>query len=477
MNTPRLNPPPRRKSGQTLIFMTMVIVMLAFAALFYFDTNKVLHVKAVSRNAGDAAALAGARWQAITLNLVGSLNVAQALAITDSVEDGNPNSAEAELISDLQRRITFSGPLFGFLASQQAAKHNGLFNNPEFENTLRQHASMARNVYPEIYANPFPAVDGRSGWLEYADMLDLLAEHGVAVEAPRQFYSYYEHYNHLLLNPSFYDAIAGRSWCWFYHNAYDELQSYSSWADWEPLPGRRFEPPVNSEINNLRLRRVRVRDSVPELPPASEWENEMDDLQDALDRLEFTDWETYLEVNYRWAYYNSSRWSGWTDDIPDGFPWDGEIREEYNYGGADAAVLVETDSERHTSFRGGDTVRWTAAAKPFGTLEGPSTPNAHGLVLPAFREVRLIPVDTSFSGGQGRLRPGWTEFILFHLPDYVRFGPEVLPSGNWYANQLRTWEDPEFRLDGVEWLLEYSGSCTEPSGGGGGNTGGTYHGH
>lgn len=467
-----------RKSGQTLIFMALVVVMVAFAALFYFDVHKILHVKGVSRNAGDAAALAGARWQAISLNMVGSLNVAGAMAITDDLSAGRADSPEAELIADLQRRIAFSGPMFGFVASQQAAKNNGLFNQEEFARDLRSHAHLVRNEYHLLYSQPFtPSGTFGTAWEEVAGMLDLMADHGVAVHAPWQYYRNYSHMDHLLLDPAFYDAIAGRSWCWFFYNAFDELQNYNHWTDWDDLPLIVEQQPVNAEIYSLQLRRVRVRDRIPVLPSGDDWQSTLENLRDALENFEARDEAAYGDFDADWAFYND-RWGSWSANIPDNFPWDGEIRSQYDYAGADAAVAVRATTDRHTDFQGADTVNWSAGAKPFGSLEGNARPNTYGLVLPAYTDVRLVPIDATMTGGGGQLRPGWLEFIMVYLPMYIEYGPGVLPNGNWYANQLRAWEIGEFRRAGVDWLLENSDSChIPPPGGGGGGDGGTYRGH
>jgi len=468
--------PATRKSGQTLIFMTMVVVMIAFAALFYFDVHKNLHVKGVSRNAGDAAALAGARWQAISLNVIGSLNVAQALSHLDSLSAGEPPGPDADAIAELQRRLAFSGPLFGFLTAQQAAKNNGIFNQDAFRRSINSHIEVIENEYARFMPEPFqPVAPFINGWLEYADMLSLLAEHGIAVNAAWDYFLGYSHHNHLLLNPAFYDAIAGRSWCWFYHNAYDELQEYSSWLDWNDLPPIQQTPPINSEVFGLNTRRLRVIDSVPLLPPENTWADTMNSLR-ALIQDADPELRTAYEAN--WSFY-SGHWSSWTRRIPSGFPWDGEIRAEYDYGGADAAVQILAETQRHTGFRGGDQIQWTAGAKPFGTLAGPDGPvpaSRYGLILPAFTDVRLIPIDASLSAAGGALRPGWLEFILNHLPNYMNDGPSALPPGNWYANQLILWEQSAFRESGIGWLLYNHARCHQP-GSGPGPSGGTSHGH
>ena len=81
----------RRRRGQVLIFALVAMVILVFVALWNFDLHKIIAVKAVSQNAGDAAALAAARWQGLSLNLIGDLNILQAA----SLMQGDTNAAAA----------------------------------------------------------------------------------------------------------------------------------------------------------------------------------------------------------------------------------------------------------------------------------------------------------------------------------------------------------------------------------------------
>jgi sugar phosphate isomerase/epimerase len=113
--------------------------------------------------------------------------------------------------------------MYGYISAQQAAKRNGLFNQQDFARAVYNHASVVRSEYGLIHSEPFtPSGAYGSAWEEVADMLELAADHGVAVEAAWQYYASYANMNHLLLNPGFYDAVAGRSWCWFYFNAFNE---------------------------------------------------------------------------------------------------------------------------------------------------------------------------------------------------------------------------------------------------------------
>jgi hypothetical protein len=167
-------------------------------------------------------------------------------------------------------------------------------------------------------------------------------------------------------------------------------------------------------------------------------------------------------------------------DVPD-FPLTGTLREQYDYTGADAAVRVEARTERLTPGAGGasvtNKVTWTAASKPFGTLEDEQPPHRLGLVLPAFHEVRLFPVDASSAPSGGGYNIEWRRHIELHLPQYMVEGPDP-GSSCWFCQQLVTWEDPMFRQEGVTWLATNSYRCTIHGGGGGPHHGGgSVHAH
>ena len=478
----------KRREGQTLIFMAMVVLMIAFAALVYFDISKVFHVKSLSNNGADAAALAGARWQAISLNLIGSLNVAQAAALTDALSSGNAESEEMLLIADLQRRIHFSGPMLGLVAAQQAAKQNGVHNNEEFESEMRSHVSRVLLEYT-AFDEPFvPSGGFDNGWQELADMYSLVGEQGMAVQPALQYYGIPTG-PHILLSPDFYDAVRGRNWCWFYWNAYGVLLSYTNYTDWgltvDDLEGVDIDP-HNAEFLSLQLSQGWVLDRVPVLPTGSEWEESFTDLIEA---IQSADPLVLEQVRVEWSTYNPE-WGGWIT-LDDGFPWDREIRQEFDYGGGDSVMTVRTETPRLSNVANlgkeendefvENRLSTIAAAKPFGSLPGEDglvPPNTYGVVIPAFTDVRLIPVGTANSTGQGGHREGWVEFVVTILPAYLESGPIVLSNwpGNYFAQQLVTWEIPGFRQAGITWIENYADTCRQPSGPGGGPGGGTNFG-
>ena len=125
-----------------------------------------------------------------------------------------------------------------------------------------------------------------------------------------------------------------------------------------------------------------------------------------------------------------------------------------------------------------DDITWTAAAKPFGYLEGNRRPVDFGIVLPAFREVALIPVDAASSGsGGGGFDLAWRYHVEAHLPLYMEGGPDALDTpecrGCYYCAQLRKWENEEFRETGIAWLeINYERCIVRRGDGGGGGGGG-----
>jgi hypothetical protein len=453
-----------------MVFFIMAVVIVTFFVLYNFDLHKLLHVKSISQNGGDAAALMAARWQAITLNLVGDLNIMQALAL--SAEDRDA----ADAINGVQARLAYTGPMIALAASQQAAKNNGIFVHDEFSAYLAEHARVVREEYTApvgpggemLFPEPWPGA-----WSQYADMLDLVAEEGVAA-APDNMRLYTDSTGgHTLLRTDFYDAIAGRNWCWFYHNEPTLLGDYENFFPcwWPALPTVTDRHFINSEIYGLGLRKsVTSLDRFIDAAQAN---------ATAVERgFSGSVNATGMLAEATWYCYDDSLWTSWDAIAIDGewpFPLTGAVRPQYDYQGADVAVRVETSTGRltpgpHASLTT-NTITWTAAAKPFGSIDDATRPDVFDLVLPAFRDVRLIPIDASSAPSGGAYNLAWRRHVELHLPVYMESGPGAL-SGCWYCTQLRTWENPAFRLEGLDWLSRYSSRCIPTGGGGGGGPGG-----
>jgi hypothetical protein len=477
MTATRLSPIFRRR-GQVMILLVVFMVILLLIGLWNFDLHKIVRVKQVSRNGGDAAALAAARWQAMSLNMIGELNILQAAAISDALAGGPSNGPAAAACADLQARLCFVGPLAAVSAAQLAAKNNGIYNNSDFTRQLVEHAALVRSDYDARF--PTPPYDNGPGapscWIDYADMLDILGSQGIAAEPDSyRFYHDFSDRDHFLLNPSFYEAVASRGWCWFFFNAMSLLENYRSWHDWPALPVFDEPEPMNAEYFCLFLRRLNRLDNLP-LAPGRNRQQSMKEFMAELNSLaQGTIDPRFLTVDANWYCYQESEWTDWTERIPDSFPFLTDVRDVFNYAGADAAVRIETGMQRLTPGSPADTITWSAAAKPFGTLGDGVRPNRYGLVLPAYTDIRLIPVDTS-SAPAGGSAPGWAAHIYDHLDPYLQRGLDGLTPACWYCDQLRAWEPQTFRTQGVDWLEVNSQRCQRP-GNSGTDGGGTRRGH
>lgn len=463
----------RSSSGQAMVFLISVLIILSFVVIWNFDLHTILHLKSRTQNAGDAAALAAARWQGITLNLIGDLNIMQAIALAG----GDTNTA-AE-ISGFQARLAYAGPMVALLAAQQAAKNNGIYVNALFSSRLEEHADTIEDDYPDVFAEPYAGC-----WEEYAYNLRNICAQGIAA-GPDNAHFYYDYDGqHILLELNFYDVVAGRNWCWFYWHAMDLLENYVDYQSWPDLPPIIPETdPSNCEIFGLGILPVETT-----LPGGSNLIAVLNSLAQDRDLTEETIPESVASITNTWYCYDSSDWTSWDAfslQGEDPFPAAGPVFPQYDYAGADIAVRITASAASLTPGASASLITWTAAAKPFGYLtagESDIRPDAYSLVLPAFHNVRLIPVDASSMPEGGAFNLDWREHIEVHLPSYMENGPESLEASCFYCQQLLTWENPDFRQQGIDWLTvtddegELIHECI-PDEGTRPRRGGTRHGH
>jgi hypothetical protein len=463
----------------------LVFTVLVFLLLFNIDLHRVIQRKTQAQNAGDAAALAATRWQASTINLVGELNLMHVLALAGVPA---PDRAAIEAITNMQARLCFTGPLAGFYSSQVAAKNNHIYVDPDLTGFFRDHVNLIRTQYAHMvdengetyYKEPWPGA-----WDEYADMLETICADGIAVGPDNaQFFSIPQG-SHILLSKDFYEAVNGLSWCWFYLYHRGLLESYNSYHDWPPLPDINPNTYENCEIYGVGLHPVTAKlghlfteDMLEEMVTESGLAPEgVPDLNST----------NVMDSAETWYMYKSGEWGSWdlikpTGDFP--FPAAGEIRPEYDYAGADVVIRLSAVVDRTTPGTGTQQgkVNWTAAAKSFGYLEVGEEKrrpdSAAGFVLPAFRNIRLIPADTA-SGAQGSTSDvEWMIHVTRHLKPYLEIG-KTEPANCIYCRALVSWEPKSFRQMGIDWLSVNSYRCKIPSGGGGGGHrgGGSRRGH
>lgn len=463
----------KTRSGQVALYLVMVLVAIAF--LTFMNIGAFLAVTARNRtmNAGDAAAIAVAKRQGELLNRIGELNVEHLEAL---LKGGAGSAARCAAIVEEQARLCFLGPIEGISVGNVAARDNGIEKSDEMTKILRQHVIDVRTIYamnPESYPPPW-----ENAWEEYAQQLELAIGGGLWA-GPDNVDFVDAAGGHLLLNKQFYNAIAGRNWCWFHFNASGVLDSYSGFGDWGPLPvadeETRRQRCVNSEVYSLQLdRRVGSALDLFGKPLIAKIAGVPEES--------ITNTVLLADQSQVWYCYGAL-WRNWWEIDPDGewqFPVVGQVKPEYNVRGCAAICRVTRDIpdvvgnvREHPSV-------WSAAAKPFGTVDNLDgeldvVTALKNLVTPAFTDVRLVPLDTVGGRDLSTADPDWMDHVREHLPKYLADGPNA-SSSCYYCQQLVMWEKDYFRKQGRDWLKYNSKSCIRPSGSGG-SRGGSAHGH
>ncbi len=471
--------PRPSRSGQAVVFLLLAFTALVFVLLFNVDLHRIIQRKSQAQNAGDAAALAAARWQGATLNLVGELNLLHLLALAN----GSPAAVDA--ITNMQARLCYTGPMTALFAAQAAAKNNRIYVDPDMTALLTEHAATVRSQYAArfdgalYFLEPWPGA-----WPEYADMIGQVAAQGIAAGPDNMRFFADPANGHPLFEKAFYEAAESRNWCWFFLHLRGLLEAYSSFHDWPPLPDPDPADTADSEIFGLGLRPYTV--PIRFLFSAGALEEHFRGAGfDTVSAAQLAG-TNVMDAFETWYVYNPRDWTAWDRIRPDGedaFPITGPVRPEYDTAGADAVVRVYASVARMTpGLDGGsrsDKVVWTAAAKPFGFLESGAEKqrpdSAAEFVLPAFRNVRLIPVDAASGSENSSSDIAWVRHVKSHLHAYLDIG--ALDSGCRYCRALDNWEKPAFRQEGSAWLALYSDRCRVPSGGGGHRGGGSRRGH
>jgi len=512
-HSPRIK---KRKSGQAIIFLLVVMVIGLLVVLWNYDLHNIVATKVRIDTAGDSAALSAARWQGITLNMIGELNLIQAAEICESLVD--PESQDdieiaqqrAEAISLLRSRLSLNGPLMGFVAAQSAAfmnlREKDIANREQdFSKQLMRRANRFISAGEVFDGNVSEAYPG--AWFEYGSLLSSIAGNKMVVDSANTQYYHFFNGSHILLDPRFYSAIAAKHWCYFKSGARRNLiDNYTSYEDWPPLPNMANRSSVNSEYFSLKLVRYNLalrgfsayaRNSVSNYYNVSTSIDSGGEQLERYYRKELRDnfgvgsgkLPYVFDINFSWHLYNLGSWFGRWPSSKD-FPFEEgvKVRDEYNYRGADAAVDCYINAKNITpGIRvDSDWIYWAAAAKPFGYLQDPDSstkrvPFYFGVVLPCFRHSRLI--HNALSSRSNGLRPAADEHFYNHLELYMKGGVDAIRGIDcWYCKQLIKWEESSFREEGSQWLEDHQeqidkGEMCVPirmynGGGGGGSNGG-----
>ena len=186
------------ESGQVLLVGIIMLLALLIALLFLFDLHNVMRAKFKTETAQQAAALAGAAWQRASLNLIGEINLikaAETLLEEDSrweefspldttegrytQENAQRLNARLALLTEMQSRISFIGPLIGFAAAQQAAKANGL--NPVTDLGFYRELLLTDQRYFPGQGGAPEYIHGYRWRLPYLALISSIDSNGIAV--------------------------------------------------------------------------------------------------------------------------------------------------------------------------------------------------------------------------------------------------------------------------------------------------------
>ncbi len=465
----------KSRSGQVVVALVLMLVALIFLALVNVDVFLALRGKSRLGNAGDAAALAAARWQGITLNLIGALNLERIDAACKYADAPGMYDEIAAGILALQERIAFAGPIMGLHAANLAALRNGAAINNGITRIVDQAISRAALMEP-IPDGPWP-----TKWRDYADMLRQVRGDGLAAGCdnahlldPAADFSD----GHPLHAKSFYEAVAGEDWCWFFLR--DDMYSLlSSFRSWSAFGERRPLDYDNPEFFGASLRRSTLRlDREAVLTLASAYNLPSVDA-DSLDR------STLVKSSpIPWYIYDMAEWRPWLEMDPAGpeqIPVLSAPKDEYNVFGATAATRVIGELDALTPGVPEKSIVWTAAAKPFGFRDAAGRESVLRLggailplVTPDFSSVRLIPLAGASESRLGTSDATWVEHVRTHIPMYMDTGKTT--HGCPWCAALAKWDDPDFRRKGVDWLKDNSDQCIV-TGGHSALKGGTRHAH
>ena len=304
----------RGEHGQVLILAVVAIILVILAILLLFDVQTVIRGKVKAQNGVDAAALTAAEWQKHSLNLIGELNLVRATGTLisepffaegilkdpnikfDFPDDIKPNFPPVEqekfllfpeksefikddeldrimlhnelarielekrfleildrLVSQLQTRIAFTGPLIAFGAAQQAAKNNGITYDPDagqffaFYLEIVEHNMLYNTIDPLFFGydwrNSYVPMLKSAFDISYGkdeQNFDPFAEdngtslYGIAVGTRFKFTGMPEltgdpptDLSYYFGQKQTYEMIHARNWCWLDHLL--QLDFYGNW--------------------------------------------------------------------------------------------------------------------------------------------------------------------------------------------------------------------------------------------------------
>ncbi len=511
MSHPHLN--RRRQKGQVLIFAVMIMLIILVVIFFLYDVQNVIRVRATTQNGADAAALTAAAWQGRTLNTIGELNLIKASTMliygippTAAPDEPLPIPEEellasVNLLTNMQTRLTYVGPLIGLAAAQQSAKGNALRTSGSYTSGIYYHINTwmdwrGGSLYENIYGND-PRGLGYNWISSYQVMLEEIAWRGIAARPVNSRYLFGSpHLNgsgaDLLLDLDFYRAVHSRNYCWFYQRGMGpdappidisainlDLTPESWFPGSEILPlyvefgsGAQYDPAVMyQEMASRELEPIpAVQPGLPEITWAvydltgDGWgwgQTAIYDYVNGYLRSDFRREYTYGGAAARIITHAapsiiSGRWS-WKHGQPENEEEFSSIGSALNMRGSGQLSRAEYGLR---TLRSSEMVESVSAAKPFGRL-GSDPPHRSGIVLPVFEQVRLIPVSLLNSNIVDR-EPSFYRFLIeyFGHPDFPDVPEDLLNRYAYFLSAINLFNNmsSDFRVgwfDFDDWRNDY----------------------
>ena len=381
--------PPKQKSGQVAIFLVLILAGLALLFALNVDVFTSARAKTRLQNSADASALAVARWQGITLNLIGDLNMAHLAAICSSNEN-----AIAGIVA-LQRKLAFVGPTIGFKAANDIAEKNGVAVSRDMTEAARLVAQFMDDSYRRML-DPIIRNGIRAG-IDNANILRFTAinndqsngangtDQSDGAMDPR-------------LDPYFYEAVANNNFrilCVKYGGGKHQLPDIP--------PG---VPRIEDVILSGQFGSVGIG-----WENGATYEGRIGTLVDFAQDCGYGDVVTAaglvsnatLFARWPWCIYDGTEWRPLPDEFSfSRFPWLRPLQGRFNTAGGSATVRVEGDVALASLTAQTNFIAAKAAAKTLGSVYGGRVTDVNPpLVLPAFPRVRLVPFDVGAVGRYG----------------------------------------------------------------------------
>ena len=266
--------------GQVMVIAVIIMVILMLGILFLFDLQNVIRSKVKIETADQAAALSAAQWQKESLNLIGELNLIkacdalQAYAPQDKAAYPNPSDqaryACDKIVTPMQTRMAFVGPVIAFGAAQQAAKNNGVniydYQKQSSTTAVKQVQVDTQNYYNNLdistptgelrYGNAYRSgINGRypGWWDDYRGMLKAVMDQGIAVR-PNVRIGIERVTPYAFKDRVFYNAILNEWWCYVpLRSLLKQPDSYWSGKWWQNIQYDNPNFTGQSEIYSLGI--------------------------------------------------------------------------------------------------------------------------------------------------------------------------------------------------------------------------------